>query len=44
MKLFIKILTFPFWFPMWLYATSIKLAIFAVIAAAAGGYYWLNYA
>ncbi len=46
MKLLFKILTFPFWFPMWLYTTSIKLAIGAtLIALGAGGvYYYFNIA
>ena len=43
MKLLFKIITFPFWFPMWLYALSIKLAFFAIISAAVGGYLWYTY-
>ena len=44
MKLLFKILTFPFWFPMWVYTTSIKLAILAGLIAAGGAYYYFNIA
>jgi len=41
MMMFLKIITFPFWFPLWLWKTSIKLGIAATLIGA--GYVYFKF-
>jgi hypothetical protein len=43
MKLFFKIISFPFWFPMWVWKTSIKLAFLGALIMGFGGYFYFAY-
>ena len=43
MKWLFKLLTFPFWFPIWVWKTSVKLAILALLLLGFGGYFYFTY-
>jgi len=42
MKFIIKLLTFPFWFPYWLWKKSIQLALFILIIGGIAGWFYFT--